>query len=270
VSAERAAATQPFNTVIPALSPQKFAMDSIWALTPEDLKSCKEQMTSLRNEGIFTPPSLDGTLIIPSNVGGAHWGGLAYDSGRSIAVVAVNRLAAMVQLIPVDQHDTAQARSNASRLGDEYTRMHGTPYVMRRKIVTAASGVPCSPPPWGSVVAVDLSTGKIKWETPLGDIRNLDPKLKSLPSPLMGLPNLGGPIATAGGLVFIGAAMDHFIRAFDVETGRELWKGELPAGARATPMTYVMNGRQFVVVAAGGNEDWGKGDSIVAFALPTR
>ena len=270
IAAERPSATQPFNTVIPALSPQKFAMDSIWALTADDLKSCKEQMTSLRNEGVFTPPGLDGTLVIPSNIGGAHWGGLAYDSNRAIAVVPVNRLAAMVQLIPVDQHDTAQARSNASRLGDEYTRMHGTPYIMRRKIVTAESGIPCSPPPWGSVVAVDLRSGKIKWETPLGDVRNLDPKLKSFPTPLMGLPNLGGPIVTAGGLVFIGAALDHFIRAFDIETGRELWKAELPSGARATPMTYMINGRQFVVIAAGGNEDWGKGDSIVAFAFPPR
>ncbi len=270
VFAERASPTQPFNTVIPALSPQKFSIDSIFGFTPEDVKSCRDQMTSLRNEGVFTPPDLGGTLVIPSNVGGAHWGGVAFDSNRSIAVVAVNRLASMVQLIPVDQHDTAQARSNASRLGDEYTRMHGTPYVMRRKIVTAESGVPCSPPPWGSVVAVDLKSGKIKWETPLGDIKNLDPKLKSIPTPIMGLPNLGGPIVTAGGLVFIGASMDHFIRAFDTETGRELWKAELPAGARATPMTYVINGRQFVVIAAGGNEDWGKGDSIVAFALPAK
>ena len=270
VGAERPSPTQPFNTVIPPLSPQKFSMDSIFGFSPEDVKSCRDQMTSLRNEGVFTPPDLGGTLVIPSNVGGAHWGGLAFDSDRSIAVVAVNRLAAMVQLIPIDQHDTAQARSNASRLGDEYTRMHGTPYVMRRKIVTAESGVPCSTPPWGSVVAVDLKTGKIKWETALGDVRNLDPKLKSLPNPIMGLPNLGGPIVTAGGIVFIGAAMDHFIRAFDIETGRELWKAELPAGARATPMTYVINGRQFVVIAAGGNEDWGKGDSIVAFALPNK
>ncbi len=270
VFAERASPTQPFNTVIPALSPQKFSIDSIFGFTPEDVKSCRDQMTSLRNEGVFTPPDLGGTLVIPSNVGGAHWGGVAFDSNRSIAVVTVNRLASMVQLIPVDQHDTAQARSNASRLGDEYTRMHGTPYVMRRKIMTAESGVPCSPPPWGSVVAVDLKSGKINWETPLGDIRNLDPKLKSIPTPIMGLPNLGGPIVTAGGLVLIGASMDHFIRAFDTETGRELWKAELPAGARATPMTYVINGRQFVVIAAGGNEDWGKGDSIVAFALPAK
>jgi quinoprotein glucose dehydrogenase len=210
-------------------------------------------MLSLRNEGIFTPPDLGGTIVVPSNVGGAHWGGLTYDSNRGIAVVAINRLVAMVQLIPVDQMDTAQARQNASRLGDEYTRMHGTPYVMRRKIVTAESGLPCSPPPWGTVAAIDLKNGKLKWESPLGD---------------PGMPGLGGPIVTASGLVFIGASMDHFIRAYDIDTGRELWKGALPAGARATPMTYMMNGKQFVVIAAGGNEDWGKADSVIAFALP--
>ena len=268
VLSERASATQPFNTVLPPLSPQRFSLDSIWGATPEDLRSCREQITSLRNEGIFTPPDLKGTLVIPSNVGGAHWGGLALDVARNIAVVPVNRIASMVQLIPVDQMDTAQARQNASRLGDEYTRMHGPPYVMRRRILTAESGPPCSPPPWGALVAINLVTGAREWEVPLGDISNLDARLKPRFTTASGLPNLGGPIVTAGGLVFIGAAMDHFLRAFDIETGRELWKGELPAGARATPMTYMMNGRQFVVIAAGGNEDWGKGDSIIAFALP--
>ncbi len=270
IAAERPSETQPFNSVLPPLSPQKFSFDSIWGPTPDDVKSCREQMLSLRNEGIFTPPDLGGTLVIPSNVGGAHWGGVAFDASRAIAVVPVNRVASMVQLIPVDQMDTAQARKNASRLGDEYTRMHGTPYVMRRKIITAESGVPCSPPPWGTVVAIDLRNAKKKWETPLGDPGNFDPRIRQMPSPPAGLPNLGGPIVTAGGLVFIGAAMDHFIRAFDIETGAELWRAELPAGARATPMTYMMNGRQFVVIAAGGNEDWGKGDSIIAFALPNK
>jgi quinoprotein glucose dehydrogenase len=253
VSGERPSATQPFNSILPPLSPQKFSMDSIWGRNAEDLKSCRDQMLSLRNEGIYTPPDLGGTIVVPSNVGGAHWGGLAYDSNRGIAVVAINRLVAMVQLIPVDQMDTAQARQNSSRLGDEYTRMHGTPYVMRRKIVTAESGLPCSPPPWGTVVAIDLTNGRLKWESPLGD---------------PGLPGLGGPIVTASGLVFIGASMDHFIRAYDIDTGRELWKSALPAGARATPMTYMIDGRQFVVIASGGSEDWGKGDSIVAFSLP--
>jgi quinoprotein glucose dehydrogenase len=202
------------------------------------------------------------------NIGGAHWGGLAFDRTRNIAVVPVNRFASMTQLIPVDRLDTADVRKNASRLGDEYTRMHGTPYVMRRRIVTAPNDLPCSPPPWGALVAVDLRTGKLAWEVPLGDPSTLAPALKPFSSPPLGLPNLGGPIVTAGGLVFIGATFDHFLRAFDVETGRELWRGDLPAGARATPMTYMVNGKQFVVIAVGGNEDWGKGDYIVAFALP--
>jgi quinoprotein glucose dehydrogenase len=266
VVGERASPTQPFNTELAPLSPQRFNTDSVWGVSPADVASCRDQIKSMRNEGIYTPPSFGGSLLIPSNVGGAHWGGLAFDRARSIALVPVNRFASMVQLIPVDQMDTAQARQNASRLGDEYTRMHGTPYVMRRRIITAESGIPCSPPPWGTLVAIDLATGKRLWESALGDLRSMSPGLK-MEAPT-GSPNLGGPIVTAGGLVFIGATMDRSLRAFDVESGRELWRGELPAGARATPMTYVVNGRQFVVIAAGGNEDWGKGDAIVAFALP--
>ncbi|HVF40510.1 MAG TPA: pyrroloquinoline quinone-dependent dehydrogenase, partial [Gemmatimonadaceae bacterium] len=266
---ERASPTQPFNTVIPPLSPQRFTLDSIWGATPEDRESCRAQISPMHNEGVFTPPSLKGTLVIPSNVGGAHWGGLTFDRTRNIAVVPVNRFASMVQLIPVDQLDTAEARTNASRLGDEYTRMHGTPYVMRRRILVSRD-LPCSPPPWGALVAINLSTGARTWEAPLGDPSTLDPRLKPLSATPLGLPNLGGPIATAGGVVFIGATMDHFLRAFDIESGRELWRGPLPAGARATPMTYMMNGRQFVVIAVGGNEDWGKGDYIVAFSLPQK
>jgi quinoprotein glucose dehydrogenase len=268
VIAERPSSTQPFNTKLPALSPQSFSLDSIWGATPKDVESCREQMKSLRNEGVFTPPDLGGTLVIPSNVGGAHWGGVAFDASRSLAVVPVNRFPSMVQLVPVDQMDTAQARQNASRLGDEYTRMHGTPYVMRRRIITAEGSFPCSRPPWGALVAVDLAKGTKLWEATLGDAANMDPRLKTLFAQPSGLPNLGGAIVTAGGLVFIGATFDPVFRAFDIETGKQLWQGALPAGARATPMTYMLNGRQFVVIAAGGNEDWGKGDSIVAFALP--
>jgi quinoprotein glucose dehydrogenase len=204
---------------------------------------------------------------MPSNVGGAHWGGLAFDPARQIAVVPVNTLAAYVQLIRLDELDTAQARTNQSRLGDSYTRMHGTPYVMRRRLLMSPERIPCSPPPFGALVAIDLTSGTRVWSVPLGDPSRLRPG--SAPAtPPMGLPNLGGPIATAGGIVFIGAAMDPVLRAFDVASGRLLWEGALPGGARATPMTYSVGGRQFVVVAVGGSEDWGKGDYVVAFSLP--
>jgi quinoprotein glucose dehydrogenase len=267
---ERASPTQPFNTALPALSPQRFTLDDVWAPTPEMREKCLAMVRPLRNEGMFTPPSLEGTLALPSNVGGAHWGGVAFDPGRELVVVPVNRIAARVQLIRLDQLDTTEAKGNESRLGDQYTRMHGTPYVMRRNMLVIKDGLPCTPPPWGALVAIDLRTGTRAWEVPLGDPANLKAELAALSKTPLGLPNLGGPIITAGGIAFIGAAFDHVLRAFDVETGRELWRGPLPGGARATPMTYEAGGRQFVLIAVGGSDEWGAGDYVVAFSLPGR
>jgi quinoprotein glucose dehydrogenase len=265
---EHASPTQPFNTVIPPLSPQGLTLDDVWGPTPEIRDACVAIVRPLRNEGVFTPPSLQGTLQRPSNIGGAHWGGVAFDPEHEIAVVPVNTIAARVQLIPLDQIDTADAMRNSSRLGDQYTRMHGTPYVMRRNMVTTSNGIPCTKPPWGSLVAIDLKTGARAWDVPLGDPTTLRAELRGVSTTPLGTPSLGGPIVTAGGLVFIGGTFDHVLRAFDVETGRELWRGPLPGGARATPMTYQAAGRQYVVISVGGSEDWGKGDYVVAFALP--
>jgi quinoprotein glucose dehydrogenase len=265
---EHASPTQPFNTVIPPLSPQGFALDDVWGPTPEMRDACLAIVRPLRNDGVFTPPSLQGTIARPSNIGGAHWGGVAFDPEREIVVVPVNTIAARVQLIPLDQIDTAEANTNSSRLGDQYTRMHGTPYVMRRNMIRDSNGIPCTKPPWGLLVAIDLRTGARAWNVPLGDPVSLRPELRGLSAVPLGTPNLGGPIVTAGGLVFIGATFDHLLRAFDIESGRQLWQGPLPGGARATPMTYQVAGRQYVVISVGGSEDWGKGDYVVAFALP--
>ena len=148
--------------------------------------------------------------------------------------------------------------------------MQGTPYGLYRvPALVSPLDLPCNKPPWGTLLAVDTATGEVKWEVPLGTVRDLAP----VPLPIKwGTPNLGGPIVTQNGLVFIGAAMDNYLRAFDLETGKELWKGRLPAGGQATPMTYRLgeNGRQFVVIAAGGHGRMGTdiGDSVVAFALP--
>jgi quinoprotein glucose dehydrogenase len=270
VSGEEAWPTQPFTALTPPLSPHHFTLSDAWGATAADRENCVSQMRPLRNEGIFTPPSLEGTLVVPSNIGGAHWGGVAVDPERQVAVVPVNRGAAMVQLIPAHAFEPAKVRAEGERLGDQYTRMRGTPFVMRRRILRSPSGLPCTPPPFGTLVAVNLQTGERMWEVPLGTMRGTTGEGASGTPAEWGSPNLGGPIVTAGGLAFVAATLDRSIRGFDVETGRELWRAELPAGGKATPMTYRLSqtGRQYVVIAAGGGGLFGKGDSVVAFALP--
>ena len=257
VPRERASPTQPFSSIV--LSPHGLADTDFRYLDAPDRTACAALVAGLRNEGIFTPPSLRGTLVRPSNIGGAHWGGLAVDTDRRIAVVPVNTFASMVQLMPAGfDDDAAEQESDRLGLGYEYTEMKGTGYVMRRRFLRVPSGAYCSPPPWGLLVGVDLVAGRKIWEVPLGT---------RIPGESTGTPNLGGPIVTAGGLAFIAATVEPAIHAFDIATGERLWRADLPGGARATPMTYRAGGRQFVVIAAGGKE-FGEGDTLVAFALP--
>ena len=268
---EQASPTQPFTAVTPPLSPHRFSTDSIWSTSDADRAACHAAIDGLRNEGIFTPPSVRGTFVMPSNIGGAHWGGVAVDPVRQIAVVPVNRVAAVVQLIPREGFNHEQAMAEDKRLGHdyEYNGMWGTPYVMRRRILLSPSGLPCTPPPFGTLVAIDLKTGGRLWEVPLGSAARLLPPEQAAKMPAeWGSPSLGGPIVTAGGVVFIGAALDRWLHAFDIETGRELWRGPLPESGKATPMSYrLASGEQFVVIAVGGGGAWGIGDYVVAFRL---
>lgn len=263
---EVAAATQPFSS-LPALSPLSVSREDIIQgfSDPDHRNACLAQLDALRNDGPFTPPSERGSLVMPSNIGGAHWGGVAFDPASQTVVVPTNRIAAVITLLPRDAEATKLARkaTGGERLGLEFASMRGSPYVLKREFF-AVAGRPCTPAPLGTLHAISLDTGKTVWNVPLGTGAGTPL------GPADGMVNLGGPFTTTTGLLFIGATPDPHLRAFDIASGQVLWTSTLPAGARSTPMTYEAEGRQFVAIAAGGDgELWGTADEIVAFALET-
>ncbi len=268
IPGEKAWPTQPFSSLPPLVSHAPVRARDAWGLTLWDRGKCRDLIAGLRSEGIFTPPDTRGTLLSPGYAGGVNWGGIAFDEQRQLVIAAVNHLPMVVTLVP--RKDLEAQMHSGQFPHSEFARQTGTPYGMRREPLLSPLGLPCTPPPWGTLVSVDLRRNRIVWQVPLGSTEGRTPWF--LPSRDFGMPNVGGPIITAGDLVFVGAAMDDYMRAFDIETGRELWKYRLPAGGQATPMTYRAgpDQRQYLVISAGGHGPLGttRGDYVVAFALP--
>jgi quinoprotein glucose dehydrogenase len=262
---DRLSPTQPFPIAPGPLAPHHISADDAFGLTFWDRGKCRDMIQNARNQGIYTPPSTQGTIVYPFTGGGTNWGGLSFDGTRNLAFVNTNNVIHLVTLIPAKDFDAMRK----AHPHEEISRNGGAPFAMWRKTLLSPIGMPCNPPPWGQLHAVDMRDGKILWSVPLGTTEDMAPFSQYLLGKT-GAPNLGGPISTASGLVFIGAAMDNYLRAFDAQGGAELWKGRLPAGGQATPMTYMWKGRQYVVIAAGGHEKLGskRGDQIIAFALP--
>jgi quinoprotein glucose dehydrogenase len=267
IKGEQTWPTQPFPLFPAALGIQKIDSSDGWGPSESDRTESTKRIASYQNKGIYTPPSYQGSLMTPGNLGGIHWGGMCYDSARGLLITNINRLPAIISLVPREEMSETEIKKERQRI--EIGRQAGTPYLLKRdyllKISDDGFGMQ-SPPPWGELIAIDLNTGKNKWEIPLGSMYDLTkyPEAKNL-----GSLNLGGAIVTAGKLVFVAASMDNHLRAFNSETGELLSEFMLPASGQATPMTYLVNGKQFVVIAAGGH---GKihtkqGDFLVAYSL---
>jgi len=260
VPGERPSPTQPYPVAPPALTRQSpITADDAWGVAWFDTRACRRRIEGYRSEGMFQPPSTKDSLMQPGNAGGANWGGIAFDPERQLAVVNTMNLPFVVALIP--RAELLKQRDSEQYKDFEFARQEGTPYGMRRTAFKSSLGIPCVKPPWGMLTAVDMEHGTIKWQVPLGDAPYLHVNI--------GMPGIGGPIVTAGGLTFIAASLDGRMRAFDSDSGKLLWEVKLPAGGQATPMTYSIGGRQYVVIAAGGyKSDTPRGDYLVAYSLP--
>jgi quinoprotein glucose dehydrogenase len=259
--------TQPFSELT-LRPPGNLTEADMWGATMFDQLACRIMFRKLRYEGIFTPPSTQGTLVFPGNLGVFEWGGIAVDPVRRIAIANPINVPFISRLIPRGP-DNPDHPTDKRPFGSEtgVQPMYGTPYGVDLHAFLSPLSIPCLRPPWGYMAGVDLNTGKIAWMRRNGTIRDSAP----VPIPLkMGVPSLGGPMTTAGGVVFFTGTSDYFIRAYDVTNGAQVWQDRLPAGAQSTPMTYAVDGKQYVVTAAGGHGSFGTkvGDYIIAYSLP--
>ena len=259
--------TQPYSDL--SFRPrQKLTGASMWGATVFDQLVCRIMFHSLRYDGPFTPPSTQGTLVFPGDFGMFEWGGIAVDSRRQIAIANPMSIPFISKLIPRGPNNPSEPNGQhpaGTELGLQ--PMYGTPFGVHLSAFISPVGVPCLAPPWGNMAGIDLKTNKVVWQHRVGTIRDSSP----VPLPFgLGVPMLGGPIATAGGVTFLTSTLDYYIRAFNVTDGTLLWQDRLPAGGQSTPMTYEENGRQFVLTVDGGHGSFGTklGDYVRAYALP--
>lgn len=268
VPGERYSPTQPASVGMPSLTPPPMAEKDMWGATTLDQLWCRIAFRQLRYEGKFTPPGLDRSLSWPGNNGIMNWGGVSVDESRKLMAVSSSYMPLLLQLLPRDESPPGEQISFDER-GVPISPQMGTPYaVSTERPFMSPLGVPCNAPPWGRLSLIDLNSRELLWQRPLGTTRDMAPLGIAMPGAFA----QGGSIITQGGLVFIAAAQDDYLRAFDVSSGEELWKGRLPAGGQATPMSFVSagDGKQYVVIAAGGHAymQTTLGDYVVAFSLP--
>ncbi|KQS96429.1 MULTISPECIES: glucose/quinate/shikimate family membrane-bound PQQ-dependent dehydrogenase [unclassified Rhizobium] len=255
--------TQPISDL--TFSPPPLTGKDMWGISMFDQLACRIDFERLKYEGRYTPPSLEGTLVYPGNFGVFNWGSVAVDPERQVMFGMPTYLAFTSRLVPRDQIPPKEQDQKGSEQG--LNRNDGAPYGVFMGPFLGPLGIPCQAPPWGYVAGVDLKTGKTAYKHRNGTVTDMTP----LPLPFkVGVPGIGGPMITKGGLAFLGAAVDNYLRAYDLTTGKVLWTGRLPAGGQSTPMSYATDdGTQFVLIVAGGHGSVGTkpGDYVIAYRL---
>lgn len=267
--------TQPFSVGMPQIGADDLTESDMWGATPFDQLICRIKFKSMRYDGLFTPPGTDASLNLPGSLGGMNWGGVSIDPTSRYMFINDMRVGLEVQLNPL-KPSTAGAKNDggeAANISGAAVPLVGTPYAINAKLrFVSPLDIPCQKPPFGTLTAVDMTTRQIAWQVPVGTVQDTGPfgiKMH-LPVPI-GMPTIGGTLATQGGLVFIAATQDYFLRAYDSRTGQEVWKARLPVGSQGTPITYRApgTGKQYVVISAGGARNSpDRGDYVVAYALP--
>ncbi|MBY5446836.1 glucose/quinate/shikimate family membrane-bound PQQ-dependent dehydrogenase [Rhizobium leguminosarum] len=264
VSGDHTSPTQPISDL--TFSPEPLQEKDMWGVSLFDQMACRIDFHRYHYEGRYTPPSLKGTIVYPGNFGTFNWGSVAVDPERQIMFGMPTYLAFTSRLVPAADIPPRGQDEKGSEQG--LNRNDGAPYGVFMGPFLGLLKIPCQAPPWGYVAGVDLRTGKIAYMHKNGTVRDMTP----LPLPFkVGVPGIGGPMLTKGGLAFLGAAVDNYLRAYDVTNGQELWRARLPAGGQATPMTYTTDdNKQYVVMVAGGHGSVGTkpGDYVIAYTLP--
>lgn len=262
IPGEWTAPTQPVSAL--SFEPPMLREADMWGVSIFDQLACRIRFHQLNYEGRYTPPSMEGSIVHPGNFGVFNWGSIAVDPVRQVMFGMPTYLPFTVELVPATDIPPKGEDEKASEQG--LNRNDGADYGVFMGPFLGPLGVPCSAPPWGYVAGADLRSGEITWMHRNGTVRDMTP----LPLPFRtGVPGIGGPIITGGGIAFLGATVDDYLRGYDLTTGAEIWRARLPAGGQATPMTYAIDGRQYVVIVAGGHGSVGTkaGDYVIAYAL---
>ncbi|MBN3852128.1 membrane-bound PQQ-dependent dehydrogenase, glucose/quinate/shikimate family [Paraburkholderia sp. Ac-20340] len=264
------AKTQPVSVGMPQIGAEVLKDADMWGVTPIDQLMCRITFRGLRYDGLFTAPGTDYALSFPGSLGGMNWGGLSYDPNAGMIYVNDMRLGLWVHLVKEKQRGGTSDGNEAVNAGMGAVPLGGTPYSVTKDRFFSPLGIPCQKPPFGSLTAIDLKTRSVAWQVPLGTVK--DTRLYGvqmhMPTPI-GMPTIGGSLTTGGGLVFFAATQDYYLRAFDSSTGKEVWKARLPVGSQGTPMSYTIDGKQYIVISAGGaRQSPDRGDYVIAYALP--